>query len=108
MEKRMGIVHGVEKKECVVDRAGLKTNAMDKLVDRIDMNVPRDQTRVRPFADYLRGPFSIIYFQLHMQRQRTKIGLKHRMEKALDAIFDIMFNVNKMFNKHLIFPTIKA
>ena len=49
------IVHGVEKKECVADKAGLGKDVMEKLAVQIDMNAQRDQVLVSIFADYLRS-----------------------------------------------------
>ena len=46
VEKPRGIVHGVENKECVADRDGLRTDAMEKLGDLPDMYAPKDQTLV--------------------------------------------------------------
>ena len=49
------IVHGVERKGCVADKAGLRKDVMEKLVGQIDMNARRDQELVSIFADYLRS-----------------------------------------------------
>ena len=53
MDTQTVIVHGVERKGCVADKAGLRTDAMETLVDQIDMSAQRDQTLVRLLADYL-------------------------------------------------------
>ena len=38
------IVHGVEREGCVADKDGPRRNAMEALVDQIDMSAQRDQT----------------------------------------------------------------
>ena len=64
------IVHGVERKGCVADKAGLRKDVMEKLVGQIDMNAQRDHKLVSIFADYLR---SLLFHSLfkHTSKQRS-------------------------------------
>ena len=63
VEKQTVIVHGVERKGCVADKAGLRKDVMEKLVGEIDMNAQRDQLLVSIFADYLRSLLFIVFFK---------------------------------------------
>ena len=55
VEKQTVIVHGVERKGCVADKAGLRKDVMEKLVGQIDMNAQRDQVLFSIFAVHLRS-----------------------------------------------------
>ena len=71
MDTKTVIVHGVERKGCVADKAGLRKDVMEKLAGQMDMCAQRDQLLVSIFADYLRS------FQPH--KHRTKLGMKYSM-----------------------------
>ena len=62
MAAKTVIVHGVEKTECVADKAGLGKDVMEKLVGQTDMNAQRDQVLVSIFADYLRSLLFQLFF----------------------------------------------
>ena len=55
VDRQTVIVHGVGRKGCVADKAGLRKDVMEKLVGHMDMYALRDPELVCLFADYLRS-----------------------------------------------------